>query len=359
MFNVLTIGGAARDIIFITNKGRIISTSQNLTEQKLLAFEYGAKIKSNQVYFSSGGGACNAAVGLSRLGIKTAALLRIGNDQNGAEIKNNLLQEKVETKFIQEDKKIGTSVSFIAVDKKSGDRVIFNWRGANRKLKIEPARIVMQSIAGGNEKLNTSTISSLLRGRKKEGWIYLTSLSGDWEKSLVTINSFVKKNKIRLAFNPGSAQIKAGRKKLLEILKSTEILLLNRDEAIELALFAKKQKNKNFNDPINLIKIIREWGPKIVIVTQGLSGAWVGDKENIYYARATSKKRIDTTGAGDAFGSGFLGGFILSGEDITESLKYAIINSGNVVGHYGAQEGLLTLAKIKSQLSKIRIENKK
>ncbi len=340
MFNVLTIGGATRDIIFVTDKGKIISTPQNLTEQKLLAFEYGAKIKSDQVYFSSGGGACNAAVSLSRLGIKTAALLRIGNDQNGTEIKNNLLKEKVETKFIQEDKKTGTSVSFIVVDKKSGDRVIFNWRGANKKL-------------------NTPTISPFAKGRKRGGWIYLTSLSGDWEKSLAKINNFVKKNKIRLAFNPGSTQIKAGRKKLLEILKSTEILLLNRDEAIELALSDKKQKNKNFNDPASLIKIIREWGPKIVIVTQGLSGAWVGDKENIYYARATSKKRIDTTGAGDAFGSGFLGGFILSGENIKESLKYAIINSGNVVGHYGAQDGLLTLAKIKSQLSKIRIENKK
>ena len=337
MFNVLTIGGAARDIIFATDKGRIISTPQNLTEQKLLAFEYGAKIKSDQVYFSSGGGACNAAASLSRLGIKTAVLLRIGDDQNGTEIKNNLLREKVEVKFIQEDKKTGTSVSFIVVDKESGDRVIFNWRGANKKLKVESREL---------EAL-------------KPKWIYLTSLSGDWEKSLAKINSFVKKNKIKLAFNPGSAQIKAGRKKLLEILRSTEILLLNRDEAIELALSCKKQKNKNFNDPASLIKIIREWGPKIVIVTQGLSGAWVGDKENIYYARATSKKRIDTTGAGDAFGSGFFGGFILSGENIKESLKYAIINSGNVVKHYGAQEGLLTLAKIKSRLNRVKIENKK
>jgi sugar/nucleoside kinase (ribokinase family) len=353
MFNVLTIGGAARDIIFVTDRGRIISTPQNLTEQKILAFEYGAKIKSDDVYFSSGGGACNAAVGLSRFGIKTAALLRIGDDQNGAEIKNNLLKEKVETEFIQKDKKTGTSVSFIVVDKKKGDRVIFNWRGANRKLKIE------------NEKLKTKI--------KNPKWIYLTSLSGHWQGNIEKITRFVKKNKIKLAFNPGSAQIKAGRKKLLRILKSTEILLLNRDEAIELALSCppepsaqadgrqagKKQKNKNFNDPANLIKIIREWGPKIVIVTQGLSGAWVGDKENIYYTKATSKKRIDTTGAGDAFGSGFLGGFILSGENIQESLKYAIINSGNVVRHYGAQKGLLTLAKIKPQLSKIRIENKK
>lgn len=337
MFNVLTIGGAARDIIFITDKGRIISTPQNLTEQKLLAFEYGAKIKSDQVYFSSGGGACNAAVGLSRLGIKTAALLKIGNDQNGTEIIKNLLQEKVETKFIQEDKKTGTSISFIVVDKKSGDRVIFNWRGANSELKVK------------SEKLKVMNPK----------WIYLTSLSGDWEKSLAKINNFIKKNKIKLAFNPGSAQIKAGRKKLLEIFKSTEILLLNLDEAIELALSDKKQKNKNFNDPINLIKIIREWGPKIVIVTQGLSGAWAGDKENIYYARAASKKRIDTTGAGDGFGSGFLGGFILSGENIKESLKYAIANSGNVVRHYGAQEGLLAFAKIKSQLNKVKIENKK
>ncbi len=334
MFNVITIGGATRDIIFVTDKGKIISTPENLTEQKLLAFEYGAKIKSDQVYFSSGGGACNTAISLARLGFKVASFLRIGKDQNGTEIKNNLLKEKVDARFIQEDKKIGASISFIVVAKEKGDRVIFNWQGANRKLKVKSWEL----------------------GVLKPRWIYLTSLSGNWGKSLLEINNFVKKNKIKLAFNPGASQIKSGRKKLAKILKSTEILFLNRDEAIELALSEKKLKRKNFNSPADLIKIIREWGPKIVVVTQGLFGAWVGDQKNIYHAPVISKKRIDTTGAGDAFGSGFLGGFILSNGNIQTALKYAIINSGNVVGYYGAQEGLLTREKVESRLNKVKIE---
>ena len=361
MFDVITIGGATRDIIFVTDKGKIISTPQNLTEQKLLAFEYGAKIKSDQVYFSSGGGACNVAVSLSRLGLKSAAVLRIGKDQNGTEIKNNLLKEKVDTKFIQEDKKIGTSVSFIVIAKEKGDRVIFNWQGANKKLNLPAVATALQ--AGiKNEKLKTTI--------KNSKWLYSTSLSGQWRENLKEITSIVKENKIKLAFNPGATQIKSGRKKLAKTLKSTEILFLNRDEAIELVLSCppkpsaqadgrqaeKKLKRKNFNDPVNLIKIIREWGPKIIVVTQGLFGAWVGDQKNIYHAPAISKKRIDTTGAGDAFGSGFLGGFILSNENVQTALKYAIINSGNVVGYYGAQEGLLTREKVKSRLNKIKIE---
>ena len=347
MFNVITIGGATRDIIFITDKGRIIPTPENLTEQSLLGFEYGAKIKSDQVYFSSGGGACNTAISLARLGLKVASFLRIGKDQNGTEIKNNLLKEKVDAKFIQEDKKIGTSVSFIVIAKEKGDRVIFNWQGANRKLNLPAVATALQA-GVKSEKLKVV-------GTK---WIYLTSLSGNWEKSLLEINNFVKKNKIKLVFNPGAPQIKSGRKKLAKILKSTEILFLNRDEAIELVLSEKKLKRKNFNSPVNLIKIIREWGPKIVVVTQGLFGAWVGDQKNIYHAPTISKKRIDTTGAGDAFGSGFLGGFILSNGNIQTALKYAIINSGNVVGYYGAQEGLLTREKIESRLNKVKIEKR-
>jgi len=392
MFDVITIGGATRDIIFVTDKGKIIPTPENLTEQMLLGFEYGAKIRSEEVYFSSGGGACNTAIGLARLGLKVASFLRVGKDSDGLEIKNKLLREKVNINFIQEDKELRTGTSFIIVVKEKGNRLIFTWRGANRKLKVKNVRLwrigqrwkklktpsisplvrgrTAPSISPLVRGRTAPSISPLVRGRKRGGWIYLTSLSGDWEKSLSEINNFVKENKTELAFNPGANQIKAGKEKLAEILKSTKILFLNRDEAIELVLscppepsapangrrIEKKQRNKNLNDPVNLIKIIRRWGPKNVVVTQGSFGAWVGNQKNIYYSPAVSKKRLDATGAGDAFGSAFLGGFILSKGDIKEALKYAIINSGNVVAYYGAQEGLLNQKEIKSRLNRVKIE---
>ena len=44
MYDIITIGGATRDITFLTDKGKVIETPENLTEQALLCFEHGAKI---------------------------------------------------------------------------------------------------------------------------------------------------------------------------------------------------------------------------------------------------------------------------------------------------------------------------
>ena len=89
-YNFITIGGATRDISFFTDKGILINNSRNILQQKLLAFEYGAKIKVDEFYYSYGGGASNAAVCLSNFNFKTACLTAVGNDEKGALIKQNL-----------------------------------------------------------------------------------------------------------------------------------------------------------------------------------------------------------------------------------------------------------------------------
>ena len=46
----ITIGGATEDITFYTTEGVVIDNSKDLLRQKLLAFEYGAKIKIDAAY---------------------------------------------------------------------------------------------------------------------------------------------------------------------------------------------------------------------------------------------------------------------------------------------------------------------
>lgn len=82
-YDVITIGGATEDIIFYTKEGILIDNKQNLTKQKLLAFEYGAKIKIDKTFFGFGGGGANTAVSFSRFGFKTAVLTAIGDDDRG------------------------------------------------------------------------------------------------------------------------------------------------------------------------------------------------------------------------------------------------------------------------------------
>ena len=61
-YDVVSIGGATRDIYFYTHKGKVIATPDDITCQKVIGFEYGGKIISENVSFELGGGGCNLSL---------------------------------------------------------------------------------------------------------------------------------------------------------------------------------------------------------------------------------------------------------------------------------------------------------
>ena len=332
MYDIITIGGATRDMTFVTDKGKVIETPENLTEQKLLAFEYGAKIKSEEVFFNFGGGACNTAATFAKLGLNVAVNCRVGNDDDGESTIKNLKKLGIGADLIQVDEDKKTGFSLVVVNKNRGDRVIFAYKGASDFLEVREREI------------------------SKTKWIYLTSLAGNWEEDLGEINKTVENSKIKLAWNPGATQITVGKNELKNTLKNTEILIINKDEAIELVQSDEDLKldfNK-INDVEILAKNIKNWGPKIIVITDGPEGAYVYDGENVLYSSSTPDKKIDSTGAGDSFGSALVGGYILT-DNFETALKYGIINSGNVVGEYGAQNGILNKEKIEKKLGDVKV----
>ena len=335
MPTITTIGSAVRDITFLTDKGKVIETPENLTEQSLLAFEYGAKIKSDEVYLNFGGGACNAAATFVKLGIEASVNCKVGNDSEGESVIKNLKKIGIKTDLVQigENKKTGFALVVINKNEGRGERVIFVHKGASDYLEIKKDDI------------------------NKSEWIYLTALAGNWEEGLNEINEAIEENKIKLAWNPGAAQISAGKDKLAKLLKNTEILIINKDEAIELVQSDKNIKldYNEINDAAVLCRAIKNWGPKTIVVTDGVNGAYLfGDDKNVLFSPATSKDRVDTTGAGDSFGSALVGGYVLTG-NLEIALKFGIINAGNVVSEFGAQNGILNKEEIEERLGGIKV----
>ena len=77
------------------------------------------------------------------------------------------------------------------------------------------------------------------------------------------------------------------------------------------------------------------------VMTDGPKGAYVSDGEYFYQAKIfKEKKLVDRTGAGDAFGSGFVAGLIQK-EDVLRALRLASANATSVVETVGAQAGIL------------------
>lgn len=322
---ILTIGGSTVDLIFYTNSGEIINNPSNLTKQKLIAFEYGAKIVANESYFTFGGGAANAAVVFSKLGeFSMKIITRIGADEYGRQVIKNLKNHKIDTSLIQVDEKKGTGFSSIVASGIAKDHVAFLYRGANDSLDLDKSNLNLENF----------------------DWIYLTSLSGaKWKKVL---DKIITSEKTNFAWNPGEKQIKAGLSELKKYLAKTDILLVNKDEATELVLSneaSKKMGPKWLGEVYNLLKVLGGYGPKVIVITDGKNGAYAWDQNKSYYIKAfdrDEKNIVDTTGAGDAFCASFLAGYLYYEGNIDKALKLGIVNSAHNLTGVGAQNPLLT-----------------
>ncbi|MGE5426191.1 MAG: carbohydrate kinase family protein [Bacillota bacterium] len=325
-YDVITIGGATRDIAFMTGEGLLIDNKRDLLRQNLLAFEHGAKIKVDRFVELFGGGAANAAVNFAHSGFETACLAKVGNDENGKKIAANLSRLGVSTRLLAVDPKEPSGMSFILVAP-GGERIIFASRGANNGLQV------------GRKELSILGLGK---------WLYVASLSGDWLPAARQIFSLTGP---RIAWNPGAAQYQEGLEKLRPFLERTDVFFVNKDEAIELAMsdprYAKK-KSSFFNDVSNLLVIIKETGPKIVVITSGRKGADAYDG-NYYYHQPVlkEKKRVDVTGVGDVFNSSVIAGLELTGGSIKKALRLGAKNTASKIAFFGAQSGLLDLRKIK------------
>lgn len=307
LYDVITIGGAVRDANFL-----FAQKKERKQIGKFTCFLSGVKINVDHVSFTSGGGACNVAVGLAKLGLKTATIVRIGNDASGREVIADLKKNKVETKFITVDQQYHTAISSV-INPADADRTILTYRGANEHLKV-----------GQYQK-------ELIKSK----WIYVAALDGNWYQTLTKIfNLKVKNPQLKIAWNPGLLQLKVGKKKLAGFLKKTDILILNKVESSILT-------GRSEQNVLSLLKALYQLGPKIVTITCAGDGAYVMDGQDVIYARAQSKKIVDTTGAGDSFSSGFLAAYLLY-QDISKAIKLGILNSAANLRVIGAQEGLLT-----------------
>jgi ribokinase len=323
-YDFITVGGLVKDITFQTKDGVLIDNPEDITRQKLVGFEYGAKINVESVENFPGGGANNAAVCLSRLGFKTAMLGAVGEDETGKALIKNLADNCVDTRLVKIIKKGETGFTFVAKTK-NNEHVAFVYRGANSLLEV-------------------SKIEAQMLHYSK--WIYVASLSGVWEKALDKV--FAVKDAL-VAWNPGNSQLSAGAGHLHKYLKRTAVFMVNKDEAIELAISIgkhKKEKDDFFKDTKNLLTVLKDLGPDAVVITDGARGADYYDGEDLHHENSLhvpASKIADTTGIGDAFCSTFIAGLEMYQGDSKKAMKLAMKNAAETLKEPGAQNGLMLI----------------
>lgn len=325
MKKVICIGSACKDIFFPTDEGTVINTPDDLTSQTKIGFELGAKYKIENRFEAVGGCAANVASGLSHLGIEASCYSKIGDDFSGVWIQAELKKNNVKLDLVEIEKGFQSDLSLIIVDKKSGDRVIFSNQKVNGILEIDENKI------------------------KDAEWIFIGDLHGEWEKHLDVIFGVTRAGGSRVAFNPRQSNIHDNVAKIIAMLPFAEVVFLNKDEAIEIVQALGEMDNNNLNNEEFLIRKIKGLGMDVLVLTDGSNGAWGCADNDIIHVAAIKEEAVDSTGAGDAFASGFLAGY-MGDNQIEECLRWGIANGGNAVKFYGGVEGLLSLEELQKRI---------
>lgn len=286
--------------------------------KKWLSVEYGAKFPYEAVdIVQAVGPSPNAAVAVSRLGAKAGLMTYIGDDETGEHTLEYLQGEGVKTDTVSVQP--GAKSNYWYVLRYGADRTMLTKNEGYEYTWQEPEEV--------------------------PDWIYLAQSGEAWELHEEVLNYLNAHPETKLVFQPGTIHFKWGREKLAGIYSRAEIVIMNREEAAQVT-------DLPIDSVADLAAAFHEMGAKTVVITDGPDGAYASDGTRLFqmpnYPDATPPK--DRTGAGDAFASTFVTALAL-GEDIETALRWAPINSMNVVQHIGAQVGLLTREEIEHYLA--------
>lgn len=332
MFDVVTIGSATKDAFIETDGANIVSVAKKDKNSAFMAYPYGSKIEINNFNIAIGGGAVNTACNFAGLGMKTATIVKVGEDSTGKDIVKMLEKRGISTNAVvfDEDENTGFSVILLSFQ---GDRTVLAHRGPNATISKNDIDF------------------DLIKGSK---WLYIAPLNGESTEVLDKIAEFAEKNDVNMAINVGTSSIKRGEKYLDKILKTAEVVVMNSEEASMLTKIEvrpdstteKFSECKIHPDIIKMLKHLKSTHAKIVVITDGGNGAYAYDGKMFYQCGEFPAKVVSTFGAGDAFASTFVSVLHQSDWDIEKSLKYAAINAASVVGKFNAQDGQLSMEEI-------------
>lgn len=313
MARIVSLGSALQDTYLIDRDDFAGSevAGQSIFGQLVI----GTKVDIDKVAHEVGGGGTNAAVSFARHGHETIFMGNLARDAAGEAVLACLDEENIDTSYV-EFLRGQTGCSVIMLDVKSGERTILTHRGVSGKFSnLDPKDL----------------------GLIQPDWLYATSLRGDME-TLLGFFEAAHSLGAKVMFNPGEPELQQP-SKLIGLLEDVDILLVNKREA------AKVVPGVLLTE---LLAHLAAYCPT-VIITDGAMGSIATDHQEVYRLGVYEQVKMrDATGAGDAFGAGFLAAFAAEpnqkskSSHFAQALQFAAANAASVVQKYGAKPGILT-----------------
>ncbi len=309
---MVTIGDVKLDVFISLDN---CSDKCGLKQNKLF-FDFGAKISVLVQDQQIAGSAPNVATALSRMGMKTALISNMGDDLTYTQALEFFNKEKIATRYIKSFK--NTKSAYSAV------------------LNLDGEKTILASYVTKPYKLPKDV---------KTKWFYMSEMGSGYEKIYEELIRRIKRDKTLLGFNPGNQQIRELKPILFKLIKHTKTLFVNVEEGQRIV------SNKRLKIQ-SLAERLFKLGPTEVIITDGRNGSYGYDGTNLYYCPIVPSKRVEATGAGDSFASGYIGAR-MHGLSMQEGLRWGTVNAASSVTRIGPTLGLLRDTQIKARLRKL------
>ncbi|WP_066174940.1 carbohydrate kinase family protein [Bacillus marinisedimentorum] len=306
---------------FQEKENDILTVGELLIDMISDAYGENYECDSYKRYF--GGSPSNIAMNVKRLGINSLVASAVGQDGLGTYLINHLDRVGIDTKCVQ---RVDYSTSMVLVNKSKRSPIPIFYRDADYHLAYTP------------ELENALTHSKIVHfscwpiSRKPV------------RETIEKVIAQAKEHNLLIGFDPNYHPMiwekgENGAEYVKDIIRKVDIVKPSEDDAER--LFGKDTHE-------NQIARFLELGPKLVIMTLGEEGAIVSNGKETLRFNTFATDVVDTTGAGDAFWSGFYSALI-KGRTIKEALELGFMVSAYKLKYTGAVVDLPSLETIEQQ----------
>jgi ribokinase len=261
----------------------------------------------------------NAAVCAARLGLSSALVAHVGDDQNGSACLKALTERGISTEYVVTHPDMRTNYHYV--------------------LQFGPERTILIK--------HEDYPVTLPQFSEPPSWFYVTSLPENTLDYQLAIARYAKQNNVKLAFQPGTFQMKLGKEKLKEMYDASTIFFCNKEES-QLILGTQESDLKK------LLSGVKALGPKIPVITDGRNGSYILEEDGTAYhvpMYPDPAPPVSRTGAGDATAATTVS-YLIKGMAPRDALMRALINAAAGVQAVHVQLGTLTADKVEEWYAK-------
>ncbi|MCM8710008.1 ribokinase [Clostridium sp. SYSU_GA19001] len=294
------------------NKTNILvigSINMDMVLQTKYVPKEGESTLGKEINYIPGGKGANQAVAVSRLDANVTLVGRVGTDNWGDMLINNLTENKVDISGVFKDEESATGIAVILLEENGANRIIV-YPGANSGVSFED-------------------IDRLLnKGCKYDAVLLQLEIPLD---TVCYIIEKARKLNIPVILDAGPAQVIP-----LDKFKGVTIISPNETEAEKLTGI----EINNIEDIVKASEIIlKETEAKYVVMKLGERGSLIRDNSGYKFIKAFKVSPVDTTAAGDSFTAALTIKYC-QGNSIEEAVTYASAVGAITATRFGAQPSL-------------------